>query len=60
MKSALWLTVGVVLGFVAAQQVTRSPQAQSIVDDLGSRVREFTDAVVDGYKTRDAELRSNH
>jgi len=58
MKSALWLIVGVGLGFLAAHQVNKSPQGRAFFDEVETKTREFTDAVVDGYRSREAELRS--
>jgi hypothetical protein len=58
MKGLLLLIVGVVAGFVAAHQLNKTPQGKQFFDDVESRARDFGDAVVDGYKTREAELRS--
>jgi len=58
MKSALWLIVGVGVGFLAAHQVNKSPQGRAFFDEVETKTREFTDAVVDGYKSREAELRN--
>jgi hypothetical protein len=58
MKGVLLLIVGVAVGFVAAHQVAKTPQGKQFFDDVESRARDFQDAVVDGYKTREAELRS--
>jgi hypothetical protein len=48
MKNILWLIVGVGLGFVAAHQINKTPEGK----------RFFENAVVDGYKEREAELRA--
>ena len=58
MKSALWLIVGVGVGFLAAHQVAKTPQGKQFFDDVDSKAREFSGAVVDGYKQREAELRA--
>ena len=58
MKSALWLIVGVGVGFLAAPQVAKTPQGKQFFDDVDSKAREFSGAVVDGYKQREAELRA--
>jgi len=58
MKSALWLIIGVGVGFLAAHQVAKTPQGKQFFDDVDSKAREFSGAVVDGYKQREAELRA--
>ena len=58
MKSILFLIVGVAAGFVIAHQVSRTEQGKKFFDDVDSKAREFGSAVVDGYKSREAELRA--
>lgn len=58
MKNAVWLIAGIAIGFVAAHQVSRTPQGQQFFDDVDAKAREFGAAVVDGYKQREAELRA--
>lgn len=58
MKNSAWLIVGIALGFVAAHQVSKTPQGKQFFDDVDSKAREFGSAVVDGYKQREAELRA--
>ena len=58
MKKLLWLIVGVALGFVAAHQVNKTPEGRQFFEDVDSKAREFGSAVVDGYKSREAELRA--
>jgi len=58
MKSALFLVIGVAVGFVVAHQVAKTPQGKAFFDDVDSKAREFGSAVVDGYKAREAELRA--
>jgi len=57
MKSALWLVIGIGVGFLAAHQVSKTPQGKQFFDDVDTKAREFGSAVVDGYKQREAELR---
>jgi hypothetical protein len=57
-KKILWLVVGAGLGFVAAQQLAKSPQGRQFFDDVNGKAREFGSAVLDGYKQREAELRA--
>ena len=58
MKSALWLVVGIGVGFIAAHQVSRTPEGKRFFDDVDDKAKEFGSAVVDGYKAREAELRA--
>lgn len=59
MKGLLLLTVGVAAGFAIAHQVSRSPQGKRFLDDVDARARDFGAAIVDGYKAREAELRTS-
>ena len=58
MKSALFLVIGVAVGFLVAHQVAKTPEGKAFFDDVDSKAREFGSAVVDGYKAREAELRA--
>ena len=58
MKGLLLLVVGVGVGFIAAHQVAKTPQGKQFFDEVDSKAREFSGALVDGYKQREAELRS--
>jgi len=58
MKGLLLLIVGVVAGFVVAHQVSKTPQGKQFFDNVDAKAREFGDAVVDGYKSRESELKS--
>ncbi len=58
MKNLLWLIVGAGIGFIAAHQINRTPEGRKFFEDVDSRAHEFSSAVVDGYKTREAELRA--
>jgi len=58
MRSALLLIIGVGVGFIAAHQVAKTPQGKQFFDDVDTKAREFGDAVIDGYKQREAELRA--
>jgi hypothetical protein len=57
MKKVLFLLVGVGVGFFAAHQFSKTPQGKQFFDDVDSKAREFSSAVIDGYKAREAELR---
>jgi len=58
MKSALWLVIGVGVGFIAAHQVSKTPEGKKFFDDVDDKAREFGSVVVEGYKAREAELRA--
>jgi hypothetical protein len=58
MKGILLLAVGVAAGFVVAHQVAKTPEGKKFFDEVDSKAREFGNAVADGYKTREAELRA--
>ena len=58
MKGVLLLADGVAGGFLAAHQLAKTPQGRRFFDDVESRARDFGGAVVDGYKSREAELRA--
>lgn len=57
MKNILWLAVGTGLGFVVAHQVNKTPEGRKFFDNVDSAARDFTGAVVEGYRSREAELR---
>lgn len=57
MKGLLLLTVGVAAGFVIAHQVSKTPEGKKFFADVDQKAREFGDAVVQGYKSREAELK---
>lgn len=59
MKSFVWLVLGVVAGFVAAHVASRTSAGRALFADLDQRTREFTGGIVDGYRTREAELRDD-
>lgn len=58
MKGILLLVVGVAAGFVIAHQVAKTPQGKQFFDNVDAKAKEFGDAVVEGYRSREAELRS--
>jgi len=56
MKNALWLVVGIGLGFVAAHYAARTPQGKQFFDEVDAKAHEFAAAILDGYREREAEL----
>jgi hypothetical protein len=58
MKNLLLLVFGVGIGFIAAHQINKTPEGRRFFEDVDSVAREFTGAVVDGYRSREAELKA--
>ncbi|GAB3578841.1 MULTISPECIES: hypothetical protein [unclassified Leifsonia] len=58
MKSFLWLVVGVAIGFVVAHKVNETPQGRQFFSSIDKKARDFGEAVSDGYRQREAEIRS--
>lgn len=58
MKSVLWFVVGAAAGFVAAHAVARTETGERFFSEVDQKARDFGDAVMDGYKAREAELRA--
>ena len=58
MKNVFWLIVGIGVGFAVAHLVSKNPAGKKFFDEVDSKSREFAAAIVDGYKDREAELRS--
>ncbi|MCU1546602.1 MAG: hypothetical protein JWP30_1702 [Homoserinimonas sp.] len=57
MKNLLWFLAGIGAGFLAAHQVNKTPEGKRFFASVDTVMREFSGAVVDGYKAREAELR---
>ncbi|GEK80542.1 hypothetical protein [Agrococcus baldri] len=57
MKKLLFLAIGVVIGVFAARRIEETEKGKAFLDSVDDRSREFSDAVKDGYKARDRELR---
>ncbi len=58
MKGFVLLIVGVAIGFFVAHQVAKTPSGKQFFDDVDAKARDFSGAVIDGYRAREAELRS--
>lgn len=58
MKNFIWFSIGIAAGFVVAHQVNKTQQGKAFFADLDAKAREFGEAISDGYRQRDAELRS--
>ena len=57
MKGALLLIAGVAIGFVVAHEVAKTDGGRRFFDEVDAKTKDFGDAVVQGYKAREAELR---
>lgn len=57
MRTIALLALGAVAGAVVVTRMQQTPKGKDILDAADARVREFTDAVRDGYSSRDRELR---
>jgi hypothetical protein len=53
----LLLILGLGAGFVIAHQVSKTERGKQFFDDVDSRAKEFSAALIDGYRAREAELR---
>jgi hypothetical protein len=58
MKNILLLVIGVGAGFAIAHQVSKTPAGKQFFEDVDSRAKEFSAALIDGYRAREAELRN--
>ncbi|QWT23352.1 hypothetical protein KPL76_11540 [Subtercola sp. PAMC28395] len=58
MKKVLWFAAGVAVGVFAAHQFNQTAQGKKVFADFETKVKDFTDALVDGYHEREAELRA--
>jgi len=58
MKGIALLIIGAAAGFVVAHQISKTPQGKQFFADVDAKAKDFGSAVVDGYKAREAELKS--
>ena len=59
MKQLFFVAVGIVIGFAAAHQVAKTTGGARFFADVNARTKAFTGAVADGYRSREAELRTD-
>jgi molybdenum-dependent DNA-binding transcriptional regulator ModE len=57
MKGVLLLIAGAAIGFVVAHEVAKTDAGKKFFDDVDAKAKEFGDAVVQGYRAREAELK---
>ncbi len=58
MKSLIWLVIGIGLGFAVAHKVNSTAQGKQFFGDIDKKARDFGNALTDGYRKREAELRT--
>jgi uncharacterized membrane-anchored protein YhcB (DUF1043 family) len=58
MNRLVWLVAGIAVGFLAARQLGMTARGRAFFDDLDRRAKEFSDSLVEGYREREAELKS--
>jgi len=58
MKSFLWLLIGVAIGFAVAHKVNETAKGREFFSSMDRKARDFGEAVSDGYRQREAEIRS--
>ena len=56
MNKLFWLIAGVALGAAAAKQINENPEARKAYEHAKAALQEFSDAVTEGYREREAEL----
>jgi hypothetical protein len=56
MNKLFWLIAGVALGAAAAKQINENPEARKAYEQAKAALQEFSDAVNEGYREREAEL----
>ncbi|MET0976021.1 MAG: hypothetical protein ABWX82_10170 [Leifsonia sp.] len=57
MKNVLWLIIGIAAGFALAHQVNKTQDGKQFFSAIDAKAREFGEAVSEGYRQREAELR---
>lgn len=56
MRKLFWLVSGISIGLVLAKQIEQNPAAKIIANDVERAAREFGNAVIEGFREREAEL----
>ena len=59
MKRSFWLISGVAIGLVVAKRLAENPKAQAVVDDAAKRAKEFGEAVAEGFREREAQVKKS-
>lgn len=56
MDRVFWFLAGIVLGFVGAHYANRTDAGKRIFSNIDRGAKEFGDAVVKGYRAREAQF----
>ncbi|MBF4614567.1 hypothetical protein [Curtobacterium sp. VKM Ac-1376] len=59
MKQLFFVVVGIAIGFAVAHQVAQTSGGAGLFADVNAMTKAFTGAVADGYRSREAELRTD-
>jgi hypothetical protein len=57
MKNFIWFVLGVGVGLVISREASKTRQGTQFFNDLDTKAREFGEAISEGYRKREAELR---
>ena len=57
MKNFIWFGVGVGVGLILSREASKTRQGKQFFSDLDTKAREFGEAISEGYRKREAELR---
>lgn len=57
MKYVVAILVGVGLGFLVAHKVSQTEQGRAFLARVDATTKDLTDAVVEGYRQREAQIR---
>jgi hypothetical protein len=58
-KQLFFVAVGIVIGFAVAHRVAQTSGGARLFAEVNAKTKAFTGAVADGYRSRDAELRTD-
>ena len=59
MKQLTAVIIGILIGFLVARRVGTGTAPSRLLAEVDARRRAFAGAVADGYRSRDAELRTD-
>ena len=59
MKNIFLLALGIAAGVAAYRLIQLTPEGKSAIEDFEARIGDFSQAVKDGYNSRDTELRDS-